>query len=179
MRENQKKLEKLGISVPGKVNGKRHSWYFDKFNELSEYGRELLLQSFVKDAAEPEQIHTIVLTDEDFSFQLYKTPSYLELLNKRFDLRLVLYLKRQDLWLESWYNQHIKSPWDRKYSSATPQFFIDNLKDFYWIDYCSLVDAITTVVTKDQLRLVPIGKGLVENTLIDFAHFVGFRGFIV
>lgn len=94
-------------------------------------------------------VKTILLISEDFS-QL-KNAYWLKELAKKYDLSASVYLKRQDLWLESWYNQHIKWPWMKKFSNSTIQEFTRSLDDFYWIDYNFLLSEICKYVPKNRL----------------------------
>lgn len=113
----------------------------------------------------------VILTSEDFC--LIDIETWLALLSKHFDVTASVYIKRQDRWLESWYNQHIKWPWASKFSSATPEFFIENMKDFYWIDYKKLLGRITSVVPRDKLYVNVAGEGGVKDTVSDFLSHVG------
>lgn len=113
----------------------------------------------------------VILSSEDFC--LIDIESWLSLLSTHFDVTASVYLKRQDRWLESWYNQHIKWPWDSKFSSATPEFFINHMEDFYWIDYKCLLDRIVSVVPRQQLYINVAGTGWIKDTVSDFLSHVG------
>ena len=58
----------------------------------------------------------------------------------------VFYLRRQDHWLMSWYNQHVKWPFDREKSRMDPQAFLATLEDFHWLDYERLLGRWSAVL---------------------------------
>lgn len=88
-------------------------------------------------ASHPEPIHTVVLSDEDVC--MHPDPSALAGFARRFDVRVVYAMRRQDLWLESWYLQNIKWQWQPKYAHASFDDFLAMRGDFPWIDYDSYV----------------------------------------
>ncbi|WP_170862804.1 hypothetical protein, partial [Halomonas caseinilytica] len=54
-----------------------------------------------------------------------------------------------------------------------PEFFIKNIKDFYWINYDWLVPRICEFVDKDRLHIGVMEKASVSNTTQDFFRFLG------
>ncbi|MBZ5486450.1 hypothetical protein HW452_02820 [Halomonas aquamarina] len=116
-------------------------------------------------------INTFVLSAEDFC--LLKNYNFLNILKEIFDLHVVVYLKEQSSWLESWYNQHIKWPWDKKFSTATPQFFVDNIDDFYWIDYLSFLNNIQGKIGSERLHVKAVAPGYVNDTVKDLIEELG------
>lgn len=114
---------------------------------------------------------TIILSAEDFC--ILDDFSFLNELKLSYNVKVVLYLKEQSSWLESWYNQHIKWPWSNKFSTATPEFFLDNIEDFNWIDYQLLINRILNNLDKDKLHLRVVQSGEVKDTTRDFMDFVG------
>ncbi|WP_315618865.1 hypothetical protein [Halomonas sp. I1] len=113
--------------------------------------------------------HTIILSAEDFC--LVQDASFFSRLRERYDVSAVVYLKRQDLWLESWYNQHVKWPWDEKFSSSTPDEFLRRHdKDFSWIDYYKLVKDIERRVGLGNLYVNVVDESGVKDTVGDFLN---------
>lgn len=104
---------------------------------------------------------TIILSSEDFA--QVKDLNWLEYLDEYYDITGSIFLKRQDLWLESWYNQHIKWPWNKKFSSSSIDFFLDNRDEFYWIDYKYLLGSITSIIDKDKLHVCVMERDLVPD----------------
>lgn len=109
---------------------------------------------------------TIILSHEDFS--LIHDKEWLNLLKNEFNVKAVIYLRRQDLWLESWYNQHIKWPWTAKFSNSTPEFFLENIEDFPWIDYARFLQSISEKIEKTNIYTNVVDSLGVTDTAKDF-----------
>ena len=72
-------------------------------------------------------------------FRCIAIPASLARLQDHFDVQVLCYLRRQDLWLESWYNQHIRWPWVKELSVSSPGEFLARREEFYWIDYAQML----------------------------------------
>ena len=46
----------------------------------------------------------------------------------------------------SWYNQHVKWPFDRQKSRMDPAAFLTTIEDFHWLDYERLLARWSTVL---------------------------------
>lgn len=117
-----------------------------------------------------EIIDKIIISAEDFC--LLDDFSFLDEFKKHFNVKVVIYLKDQISWLESWYNQHIKWPWVKKFSACTPDYFIENLDDFPWIDYSILLSRLSTHLPAGDLSVKRVGKNGVLDTTSDFIQFL-------
>ena len=51
---------------------------------------------------------------------------------------MLAYLRRQDRWLESWYNQAVRWPWNPDIARLSPEAFYRRVNRFHWLDYRSL-----------------------------------------
>jgi len=128
------------------------------------------LVKLIKEEIQPST-KKIILSSEDFS-QL-RDFRWLEVLSNHFDLSASVYLRRQDLWLESWYNQHIKWPWDKRFSSSTPEFFLSKKGEFYWLDYHWLLSAIGKYIDRDDIYVQVMERSSVADTTVDFLKCIG------
>lgn len=115
-------------------------------------------------------IEKIVLSHEDFC--LIQNNDWLRELKKFYEIKAIVYLRRQDLWLNSWYNQHIKWPWDKKFSGCKPDFFLDHYKEFYWIDYRKLLDKLENVIEKDNIYVNVVDSLGINDTTTNFLEYV-------
>lgn len=52
-----------------------------------------------------------------------------------FDVKIIKALRRQDLWIESWYNQNIKWQWDKELRHVSFEQFLELLDKFHWINF--------------------------------------------
>jgi len=100
--------------------------------------------------AQNHDITTVILSDEAICRQ--PDLSILSALQEHFDLRIVMGLRRQDLWLESWYLQNIKWQWDPTYAHISFKAFLKRRSDFPWIHYSAVLGHLETVFGRETLR---------------------------
>ncbi|KAA9133361.1 hypothetical protein F3N42_03160 [Marinihelvus fidelis] len=130
-----------------------------------------LTERLLRDAAD-DRVHTLILSGEDFC--VLRDPSILSGLRDHFEVTVVCYLRRQDSWLESWYNQHVKWPWDRALSQASAGEFIGQAEQFYWIDYAWLLAGWRNAFGDDNLRIRVFEREQLTGSLEeDFAALCG------
>ncbi|MFC2970493.1 hypothetical protein ACFOES_20545, partial [Acidimangrovimonas pyrenivorans] len=79
------------------------------------------------------EVGTIILSDEDICMR--RDLSILAPLRDHFDVEIIFALRRQDLWLESWYLQNVKGQWNKSLAHLTFDEFMDRSEEFHWIDY--------------------------------------------
>jgi hypothetical protein len=116
--------------------------------------------------------HSMILSGEDFC-QLENVQT-LRLLLNHFDVRIICYLRRQDLWLESWYNQHIRWPWNKEFSQLSAAAFFERRNEFHWIDYDRMLTRWADVFGKDNLVVRVFEKGQLARPLeTDFCDICG------
>ena len=113
----------------------------------------------------------VLLSSEDFC--LLDIEKWLMLLSENFDLSASIYLKRQDIWLESWYNQHIRWPWSKRFSNASPDFFLNKMSEFYWINYEQLLSRIASRIPEGKLYVNTVESSSVSDTANDLFQFLG------
>lgn len=97
------------------------------------------------------EIHSAILTDEDICCQ--RDLSYLAPFREHFDVKVIYTLRRQDLWLESWYYQNIKWQWQRKLSHLTFPEFMDIYEDFHWIHYDTYIGHLEALFGQENILL--------------------------
>ena len=80
-------------------------------------------------------VQAAILSDEDLSaiadFGVFAA------LTRVFEVRVVVMLRRQDLWLESWYLQNVKWQWNADLAHLTFEEFLDRRGEFFWIHYAA------------------------------------------
>jgi hypothetical protein len=84
---------------------------------------------------EARAAHSAIISDEDMSRIV--DISQFGALTKVFDVKVVVSLRRQDLWLESWYLQNLKWQWDHSMAHVSLDEFYDRRAEFFWIDYAA------------------------------------------
>lgn len=120
----------------------------------------------------------VILSGEDFS--IHTDLSWLAKVAQRFEIRVVFYLRRQDHWLNSWYNQHVKWPFEPRKAVMSPDAFLETIEDFYWIDYASTLERWAKVLGRENIDVGVVERGQVEDVTRDFLGRLGIdeRGFI-
>jgi transcriptional regulator with XRE-family HTH domain len=109
--------------------------------------------------------NTIIVSGEDLS--RVRHVSRLAGLKSVFDIQVVCYLRRQDEWLESWYNQHVKWPWDPVLSTLTPQQFLDRRRRFHWLHYGEMLRRWRKLVGLRQITVVPFERGQITGSVVE------------
>lgn len=133
----------------GKISGK------DLVKKLQPYGAE----------------EHIILSGEDFC--IHRNLDWLAPLREVYDIDAIVYLRRQDHWLMSWYNQHIKWPFSRKHSVMTPQEFLGCLDEFHWLDFERMLGLWEKALGREKVTVRIIEKGQVEDAIGDFLSYAG------
>ena len=114
----------------------------------------------------PATADSIVLSNEDFS--MHRDLAWLDHARSRMEVRASFYLLRQDLWVMSWYNQNVKSAWNRKTSQMTPAEFLGEIDRFHWIDYFSLLERWAKRIGKENIDVGVVETGQVTDVVGDF-----------
>jgi len=79
-----------------------------------------------------QQWKTLIISSELFSYSTETEIKALKTALQNFDVTIILFLRRQDDYLESLYDQHIKLVWANGRTPMPPQKFCDSKKlDFY------------------------------------------------
>ena len=156
---NRAALAGRGIGYPGSdVHHQKLAWALKRGD--SDARDVLALISSVPTA------ETAIVSGEDFS--IHRRLDWLHELAAHVETHVILYLRRQDHWVNSWYNQHIKWPFSAEKSQMDPQEFLATLDDFYWLDYASLLTRWCDVVGRDKIHVGIVESGQVENVTDDF-----------
>ncbi len=112
-----------------------------------------------------------LLSGEDFSSM--KDLGWLKELAGRHPVRAIFYLRRQDHWMMSWYNQHLKWPFDPEKSRMAPEEFLARIGDFHWLDFEALVGRWEAVLGRDRVDVRIVEPGQVEDVIGDFLSWLG------
>ena len=158
---NRAALAARGVAYPGE--GQNHqplAWSLHR----GQSGAEAVLALAAEARAAGAGL--AVLSGEDFA--IHRDLGWLAAVAAEVETRAVFYLRRQDHWLMSWYNQHVKWPFNREKSRMDPQAFLAAVDDFHWIDYQRLLDRWAEVLGEDRVGVSVLEKGQVEDTTADF-----------
>ena len=121
-----------------------------------------------------EHITSIVISDEDIS--LIEDLRIFAPLKEYFDIKLVVALRRQDLWLESWYLQNVKWQWNDALSHLTFDEFFARRTDFFWIDYAARFAHFESIFGPDAVVAGVFEKDdMPEGPIQSFLNMIGIK----
>jgi hypothetical protein len=163
LRANQEVLRSHGFLYPG-IQGQADHIHLPYYLAQKNVTREKIVGE-LESQTSPET-HTIIISSENFSSQTGF--AYLREIFENHELYAVVYLRRQDLWLESWYNQHVKWPWDSKYSGSSFRYFRKNYREFFWLNYEKLLSRIEQVIPVERLYVNTLDENGLHDTFTDF-----------
>lgn len=116
----------------------------------------------------------IILSGEDFC--IHRDLGWIAPLKDIYDVEAIVYLRRQDHWLMSWYNQHVKWPFSKRHSVMTPKEFLGCLDEFYWLDFETMLGHWEGALGMNKVHVRVIEKGQVTDAIGDFFALVGIDG---
>ena len=155
MLANWEALLARGIFHPLRIA--RHSALFNAIFAGRRSVKEVSLDLRSRAGKHPHDIHSIVLSDEDVCMR--SDLSVLAEFREHFDVKVIFALRRQDLWLESWYLQNIKWQWDKALSHLTLAQFMDRAEDFHWAHYDRLLTQLEALFGQDNVLTYVFEKG--------------------
>ena len=96
-------------------------------------------------------IQRLFVSDEDISMRRDLTP--LKGFTDHFEVKIIFSVRRQDLWLESWYFQNIKWQWNPELCHLTFDEFLHKREQFHWIHYNAYVAHLEEVFGRENILL--------------------------
>jgi hypothetical protein len=117
-------------------------------------------------------VDRIVLSDEDLCART--DLARLRPLARVFDLRVIYVIRRQDLWLESWYRQNVKWQWNPDLAHLTFAEFLARRRSFFWIDYEATVARLERLFGAGAVELMVFEAAeMPEGPVAAFARALG------
>ncbi len=172
MAKNREQLRKQGVLYP--YGAKRH---LTLINDLFSGKRNI--DTVAKDINnrcnnKKHPIDSVVLSDEDIATRADLT--LLAGFKKYFKVKIIFCLRRQDLWLESWYFQNVKWQWQPAICHLTLDEFFERRSDFFWSDYKHYITHLEELFGQENILLYPFERGqMPQGPLHAFANQVGFE----
>ncbi|WP_374569278.1 hypothetical protein [Ideonella sp.] len=92
-----------------------------------------------------------------------------------FEVKVVVYLRRQDQWVESWFNQVARAPVRRAASALTFDEFVQRQHRFGLFDYAAILDDWATAFGRDAIEVRTFEREALTNANVvdDFCGLVG------
>ena len=119
-------------------------------------------------------IHSVVLSDEDLC--MHKDLTFLVNLKKHFNVKIIFSLRRQDLWLESWYFQNIKWQWNPELAHISIESFFKKREIFHWSFYQSYIQFLEKLFGRENICLTVFERGQMEDgPIAAFCDLIGLK----
>ncbi len=134
--------------------------------------REVSMDLLLRASKQPVDVDRILLSDEDVCMRTDMT--VLGEFRKHFDVKVVFALRRQDLWLESWYLQNIKWQWNKSLSHLSLAEFLVRSEDFHWAHYDRLLSHLDEVFGQENVLPYVFEKAqMPDGPVAAFCHTIG------
>ena len=147
MLSNWEALLTRGIFHPMRIA--RHFALFNAIFAGRRTVKEVAQDLLTRAAKHPHEVRSIVLSDEDVCMRT--DLSVLAEFRKHFDVKVVFALRRQDLWLESWYLQNIKWQWNKSLSHLSLDDFMARADEFHWVRYDHLLTHLDSLFGQENV----------------------------
>lgn len=151
--------------------------HFEMMNALFSGERNIndvahLLHERADSKAPGADIKRLILSDEDICTR--EDISILGGFRDHFDVKVVFSLRRQDLWIESWYCQNVKWQWNPALSHCTFMEFLTCRDEFHWINYDRYVRHLEEVFGPENIILSVFEDEQMPNgPVTEFCHITG------
>lgn len=147
--QNRAALKTAGILYPYKV--RRHVELINKLFQKEKTPETVSKTLLARMAKHTPALDTVILSDEDICMR--RNLNILAQFRAYFDVKIVFSLRRQDLWLESWFLQNIKWQWDPTLSHASFAEFMAQRERFHWIDYDGYLQHLEELFGRENIIL--------------------------
>lgn len=167
---NFEALISQGILVPYRIG--RH---FDVVNRM--FSGHLNPNDFADDInrradSKHVPIHSFVMSDEDICTRQNFDP--LISLSDHFDINILWSIRRQDLWLESWYLQNIKWQWNPELAHASFPEFLKHLPNFTWLKYADFYEKLKTAFPHSTIKTTVFDPvHMPDGPIAEFKKLIG------
>ncbi len=168
--KNRSELLNKGV-FPGRGGGRNFAFFqrlIDKKLTAAEASASL-----VRAAEEASDgVHSIILSDERLcmlqSLEVFKE------FRDYFDVKVVFFLRRQDLWLQSWYLQNVKWQWNKELSHITVEDFLNKRAQFHWLDFEKLIKRWADCFGKENIKPAIFEREqMPEGPICKFCNLIG------
>ncbi len=148
---------------------------YDKINRNTPYFQcdQNKLLSEIEAKLKTTIYDTIVISQENFS-RIYRDEGVIEFAHGFFrkcslNVKIIYYARRQDQWLESWYQEHVKQI--ESFTDSFSQWDYDKSA----CDHYRIIKLWERVFGKENIILRPFEKGQFyqQNLIKDFCHIIG------
>jgi hypothetical protein len=129
-------------------------------------------EAAASEAATGCPVRALVLSDEDICSRT--DIARLARLSDHFAVQVIYVIRRQDLWLESWYRQNVKWQWNPDLAHRPFAEFLARRRAFFWIDYEATVTRLERLFGRDAVAVLLFeAPAMPEGPVAAFARAIG------
>ncbi|EYD70567.1 hypothetical protein [Limimaricola hongkongensis] len=147
-------LQRLGYFHP--FNAGRHVALMNRIFSGEAQVADVAADITARADGKAHDLHSVILSDEDICMR--PDLSVLAQFRAHFDVKIVFALRRQDLWLESWYLQNVKWQWNPSLAHLTFAEFLERREDFAWIHYDAYLRHVEELFGRDNVLVYAFDK---------------------
>ena len=170
LQTNFVKLQRLGYFHP--YNAGRHVALMNRLFSGEAQVAEVAADITARADGKAHDLHSVVLSDEDICMR--RDLSVLARFREHFEVKIVFALRRQDLWLESWYLQNVKWQWNPSLAHLTFAEFLERLGEFFWIHYDAYLQHVEELFGRDNVLVYAFDKAqMPDGPVAAFCDAIG------
>lgn len=170
LKTNFVQLQKLGYFHP--FNAGRHVVLMNRIFSGEVSVPEVSSDISARADGKPYNLHSLIISDEDICMR--RDLSLLAQFRKDFKVKIVFALRRQDLWLESWYLQNIKWQWNPSLAHLTFTEFLERREEFFWIHYDAYLRHVEELFGRENVLVYAFDKAqMPEGPVAAFCNVIG------
>lgn len=170
LQTNFVKLQRLGYFHP--YNAGRHVALMNRLFSGEAQVAEVAADITARADGKAHELHSVVLSDEDICMR--RDLSVLARFREHFDVKIVFALRRQDLWLESWYLQNVKWQWNPSLAHLTFEEFLKRREEFFWIHYDAYLQHVEELFGRDNVLVYAFDKAqMPDGPVAAFCDAIG------
>lgn len=159
MFKNWKWLKDRGYLYP--LGVERHIGTFNNIFRGKVQTRRIAAELAKRADAHDRPIHTLIMSDEDVSMR--PDIRMLAPFSEYFNVKIIFGMRRQDLWLESWWAQNVKGQWDKALCHISWPDFIADRQRFHWINYDRYLTHLEGIFGQENIRPYVFEKQQMPN----------------
>lgn len=163
LRDNKEQLKKDGFLFPSDKETNHYSMLIN-----SEYRDKIIAEINVSET------NNIILSHEVwYNLEDKKVEALVNYLKDKFDLHIIIYLRRQDTWVESIYCQYVLQ-YEHKFTGTLKQFISSK---YNYSNYLKILEKWEKIISKDNIHVISFDKAKTQDNgvFIAFLNQIGIK----
>lgn len=183
--DNRNWLESKGVLYPhvpeGTANNRQHRFLVESLHRNSDnFTLALSNWDFILDQINTSSLDKIIISEEVFWHLFEQNPNkrreairWINQVLSKYDVKIICYLRRQDFWIESWYNQLVKTD-IHSLSCMESEDFVNFYRNNGLLNYYQILTEWSSAFGRENMLIRPFEKKqFLNNDLFqDFLSFL-------